>query len=632
MMLDKPGDRVRLGLRKAQAGTELARDARAHFGMVFLPALADVVQQLRHVENTPRLHVPDDLGGERMVLLQRPGLDPRQQADGADQMLVHRVVVVHVELHHRHHATEGGQEAAEHPCLAHAAQDTLHTGAGRQQAQEDAVSLGVGPEAVVDQMQGLADQAPGIRVERHAMLLGELEQADQVQRIAVERFPVGNRHAAVLDAEICAAAQLGTRTPGERGEQAAAQRRSLQLLHLERGAGDQRQLAHLLGSEEVVTHESLDALEAPVLLVAEHLGEHGLQVEGQPLLRPAGHEVDMAAHRPQHPLALAIEPELRGREHRQLGGPGLIARLRKAQIARQPVQRMQVAQAPFAILDIGLHPVAGLSGALVPLVALGELGLEEGACVRSAHDLLPEPPLELGKELGAAQDEPRIEKRGADRHVGLGQGHALVDGAHGMTDLQPHVPKHIEHELGDALTPGGLLVRQHEQDIDIGRGRQHASAVAAGRGDAEAFRGREIGRRIDVAGGEGIEEPDQRVLELRQAARAAHPIAVGFEGCARCATGIREQRLQALHDQGPELLDGSCVGIAQACELALERIGVEVGRWQESRGVVHGMGRIDGRPDPSLFAVAVARDSFIRFNSAWNRPRQAARASGQRHA
>ena len=55
----------------------------------------------------------------------RAALDLGEHADAAQQMLVHRVVVVHVELHHRDDAAEGGHEAAEHAGLVHAPQHGL---------------------------------------------------------------------------------------------------------------------------------------------------------------------------------------------------------------------------------------------------------------------------------------------------------------------------------------------------------------------------------------------------------------------------------------------------------------------------------------------------------------------------
>ena len=63
----------------------------------------------------------DQLVGERRVVA-AAALDLGEHADAAQQMLVHRVVVIHVELHHRDDLAEGRHEAAEHAGLVHAPQ------------------------------------------------------------------------------------------------------------------------------------------------------------------------------------------------------------------------------------------------------------------------------------------------------------------------------------------------------------------------------------------------------------------------------------------------------------------------------------------------------------------------------
>jgi hypothetical protein len=70
-------------------------------------------------------------------------LDLAHHADGADQVLVHRVVVVHVELHHRDDLAEIRHEAAEHAGLVHAAQDALGFAVRGQDFEEQAVGLPV---------------------------------------------------------------------------------------------------------------------------------------------------------------------------------------------------------------------------------------------------------------------------------------------------------------------------------------------------------------------------------------------------------------------------------------------------------------------------------------------------------
>ena len=48
-----------------------------------------------------------------------------QHANCADQMFVHRVVMIHVELHHRDDFAELGHEASQHTRLVHHAQNSF---------------------------------------------------------------------------------------------------------------------------------------------------------------------------------------------------------------------------------------------------------------------------------------------------------------------------------------------------------------------------------------------------------------------------------------------------------------------------------------------------------------------------
>ena len=111
--------------------------------------------------------------------------------------------------------------------------------------------------------------------------------------------------------------------------------------------------------------------------------------------------------------------------------------------------------------------------------------------------------------------------RGADGHVRLGLADALVDRARGVADLESHVPQAIEDRLGDRLAPGGLLVGQQEQQIDVGARRQQAAAVAAGRDDRHALGFRRVLRRIEVLGDELEQHADDLVLHEAQPLGAA---------------------------------------------------------------------------------------------------------------
>ena len=189
---------------------------------------------------------------------------------------------------------------------------------------------------------------------------------------------------------------------------------------------------------------------------------------------------------------------------------------------------MEIAQATLAVLDIGLDLVPALAGPSRPLIPLGHFGVDE--LPRGAlHHLRAEALFKFGKELRVAKDQARIEKRGADGHVGLPILQTLVDGARRVADLEAKIPEQIENVLGDTLSPRGLLVWQQKEQIDVGTRRQQTAPVAAGRHDGHTLGVRRIGCAIDVPDRVVIDQADQLILEQVETGRAAPPVAVNLE-------------------------------------------------------------------------------------------------------
>ena len=164
--LDQPGDRLGLRRREAEPRAEAARDPRAGDRVVLDAALGDVVQEQRDVEQRAmlRLDRAHQLGGERRVVA-ATGLDVGEDADAAQQMLVHRVVVIHVELHHRDDAAEGGHELAEHAGLVHPAQHGLGVVLRGEDLEEQPVRLLVLAQLAVDQLERAGGDVHRVGVE-----------------------------------------------------------------------------------------------------------------------------------------------------------------------------------------------------------------------------------------------------------------------------------------------------------------------------------------------------------------------------------------------------------------------------------------------------------------------------------
>ena len=271
-------------------------------------------------------------------------------------MLVHRIVVIHVELHHRHDAAERAHELAKHTDLVHPPQHDLGIVLGGEDLEEQPVGLLVGAQLVVDELKRARDRAHGVGMEGEAVFLRQIEDADQVDRIAREDIGVRKRDAIVVDDEIVG---LDERAAGARAQtrhHAIEHRHRLRLPVLELGAQDGGEVADILGDQEVVLHEALDVALARMRGVAEPHRDLALDVEGQPLLGAAGEEMHVATNCPQEVAAAAEAPVFARIVDAELDQ--LLALAHAIDIFGDPVERVQVAQAAFAVLDVGLHEIA----------------------------------------------------------------------------------------------------------------------------------------------------------------------------------------------------------------------------------------------------------------------------------
>ena len=235
-----------------------------------------------------------------------------------------------------------------------------------------------------------------------------------------------------------------------------------------------------------MAHEALDAVLPAMPGVTHARADDGLQIERQPLLRAAGDVVQVEPNGPQElPGAPAVAGFLLRQDPAQIGqfahGLGV------EHVARDPVQRLQVAQPAAAFLDIGLDDKRAVAIAAVPHRALGLLG---GDVFGRARFLAggAEAAVKLAEQGLVAGQEARVEQRRADRRV-LGALHqAIPDRPRRMADLQAEVPQEIQHVFDDAQRLGWRVLFGQEQQVDIAERRQHAAAIAAGGGDAKMLR------------------------------------------------------------------------------------------------------------------------------------------------
>ena len=482
------------------------------------------------------------VGRQRMVFLQRAVLDARQDADGADRVLVDGVGVVHVVLRLRDDPAEVGHEAAEHAGLVETPQGRLRIVARGQHRHEQAIGFRIVAQSV-DQPDVLRDQPQRRGMDVELVLLRDMEQAQDRHRILLEG--VGRRGGQPLAVEpeaVELARPQALPQGGELGLAAPAV--------LERGDEDSRQVADRLRMKIIVLHEALDAAAARPVLVAEARGDLALEIERETVVGAAREIMDVAAHRGEEAIGALEMARLVLGQHALVDQLGGLAHA--IEILGDPEQRVQVAQPALALLDVGLDDVARVAHAGVALVALAELGLDEVAAV-AAGELRRVALHQLVEQLAVAPDVARLEQSGADRLVALGIAQALLDRARGVPDLQAEVPEQVEHEFDDLLAARRLLVGPQEQQIDVAERRHLAPAEAAGRDHAQPFGGAGIGGGIGAAVGEVEDHADQLVHQERGRGQHRRPVVLERARLLEAAADLGAAGRQRLAQQGEHL-------------------------------------------------------------------------------
>ena len=342
VVANDPDDEIGFVVWQAEAFAGPARGGHAGFLLVALP-LTGIVQQHREIQRAAVLDLAEQFVRERGDVA-APVFEIGDGLDGAQRVLIDRVMMIHVELGLRDDRAEFGDRAAEHAGLVHAAQ-----GEAGLLAAEDGVE---------DQRAGFRHLAHGFcetaqvarqRCERggvDVLLLapGQGEEADHVERIARHDGVVRDADAAGVDHE----ARLRQRLRRAGGKETAQAFGLFLMVCFQLGSEDARQAADILGDEEIALHEALDALLALAVSVAHAGGDLGLQVETQPVLGAAGDEVDVAAHGPEKTRSADEDSILMIRE--RTGFHNLLQGVAAVHVLADPVERLQVAKTALAFL------------------------------------------------------------------------------------------------------------------------------------------------------------------------------------------------------------------------------------------------------------------------------------------
>jgi len=283
--------------------------------MVLVAALADVVQKERDIKY-PAVHpLLQDRRGDGQFLDQFAALDLVELADALDDVLVHRVAVIHVELHQGADRLELGDEGRQHAQFVHAAQRAFGVAVFHQQVEKQLLCLRVVAQAVVDEVDVGGHQAHRVGVDQEPGAQPLLEQPQEVQ-------PVGQELAGIDDGQTAMHLPVAGFQPPLAFEEPLQERLRLHMRGLELGQKDAGEFAHGGGVAEIVLHEMLDRAAAGGVGIAHAPCDLDLQIECQLFAGAAGGQMQVAAHRPQEIVRLGKGGEfLFGKEPRrhQLG-------------------------------------------------------------------------------------------------------------------------------------------------------------------------------------------------------------------------------------------------------------------------------------------------------------------------
>jgi hypothetical protein len=252
----------------------------------------------------------------------------------------------------------------------------------------------------------------------------------------------------------------------------------------------------------VVVHEALDTEGVAVVVVPEVLGDARLQVAREHVVLVAGEEVQLVAHAPQERQG-GVGAGLLARRDQALVGQ--LAQRARPELGRpQPHRRVHVPQAAGRLLDVRLADVGRGAELPVALLALGQRHGEELAEV-PAVDVVAQDAAEAREQPPVALDQPRLLHRGAAGEVRARHGHAVLQRAQAVADLQTEIPQRVQQLLHHPLHERRQRAVVDDHQVDVRRRVQLAAAVAPQRHDDQ------WGRRQAGAAGVGHDEPGQRL-------------------------------------------------------------------------------------------------------------------------
>ena len=183
MIAHQPFHRFTFIRCQAQSRGNSPRNLGADNGMIFGTPLANIVQQKGRIDHLAIDAFGQDTRGDRQFFDQFAAFDLGQNRYGLDDMLVHRVMMIDIELHHRDDVFKLGDKTAQNTQFIHMPQSAFGVAMVQQKIMKNAHRLGIFAHIFVDQMQIGRDQAHHIGMQQIPRPQPFLKDFQNVQRV-----------------------------------------------------------------------------------------------------------------------------------------------------------------------------------------------------------------------------------------------------------------------------------------------------------------------------------------------------------------------------------------------------------------------------------------------------------------
>ena len=192
----------------------------------------------------------------------------------------------------------------------------------------------------------------------------------------------------------------------------------------------------------VLLHELFDCQQMRLVLEPEVVREPDLFVKREDLLRHAGSNMHECPHVPQKVARLVQRLVPLSRNESSIRQ--FTDRVRLVPGHPDPLEQVDVPQAPLALFDIRLEQVNRLAKLLVFFTAFLDF-LRNKPVNSSCNHPTKVAAMKVLKQLGTSSEKSGFHHRGPDRQVCAGQPDAVLNCSDAVAHLQAEIPERVQH-------------------------------------------------------------------------------------------------------------------------------------------------------------------------------------------